>query len=208
MKLRITLVLARLLLTPLPGRAQSVSFGLTAGLPINQLATAVDGQVSNTGRITFGPSFRVHLPHRFGIDVDLLYKQFDFGFAADAARITLHRLELPLEFRYDFRDSPAHPFVHGGMSFNRVITMGGASNCGDFGGGTGFYCIGGKPAGQLRHEHTYGPVLGAGVDFGWRAIRLSPEIRLTRWVDRNFGTADSPLRSNLTQVEVLLALTF
>ena len=209
MRLRVALLSIAMVLCPVMGKAQRVYFGVKLGVPITSMATATDAMASSTVRFTVGPALSVNLPHHFAVDAALLYKQFDSGFGSDPARITVHRLELPLMLRYSFRGRHVRPFIHGGVSFNRVIAVSGSTACdGNAGGGQGFYCIGGKTAGQMRHEHTYGPVLGAGVDFGWRALRLAPEIRVTRWVDRNFGTADSSMRSNLSQVELLLEVRF
>lgn len=207
-RLRFTLILTAVFLLPSLMRAQSVSFGVTAGVPLNNLATASEGMVSTTGRYTLGPALRVGLPRAFAVEVELLYKHFDFGFASDPARIAVHRLELPLLLRYGFRISSVHPFVHAGASFNWVIPADGANACPEADPDSDIYCIGNKTAAQLRHNHTYGPVLGAGVEFSLKALHLAPELRVTRWVDRNFGTQDSPLRSNLTQVELLLGLKF
>jgi hypothetical protein len=204
----ITAALTALLSVPSTGRGQSVSFGFYVGAPVAGLASAESNMVATTGRYTFGPALQARLPHRFSFEADLLYKRFDFGFAENPARLTAHRLEMPLLLRYIIHDSPAHPFIQAGMSFNRVIAMGGSSSCTDAVAGRGFYCIGGDPAVQLRHQHTHGFVLGAGVDLGRGLVRFRPELLITQWVDRNFGTKDSILRSNLTQVELLLGLRF
>jgi hypothetical protein len=207
-RLRIAVAFALLLLASSPGQAQTVSFGLSAGLPLNHLMTSADNQVAKTSRYTFGPALRVALPHGFGLDVEFLYKRFDFGFVSDPAHAAAHRVELPLMLRYDFSGLPVRPFVHAGMSFNRVIAVGGANLCAQGAFGEEAYCIGDRTVAELRHRHTHGPVLGAGLDFGWGRVRLAPELRVTRWVDRNFGTRDSSLRSNLTGIDLLLGVTF
>ncbi len=211
--IQLTLVLILILISLLvpcsPARAQGVSFGLSAGVPLTNMATADSGTIATTGRYTFGPSLRIALPRGFGLDVDLLYKRLDFGFASNPVRVTAHRLELVPLFRYAFTSASIHPFVHGGMSFNRIIAAGGSDVCTDAVAGAGeYYCIEGKTVAQLRHSHTHGFVLGTGVNFHLKVLQLSPEIRVTRWVDRNFGTQDSPLRSNLTQIELLFGLVF
>ncbi len=204
----ITVVLITLLLACSQGQAQSVSYGLSIGLPLNNLATADSSRVAATKLFTFGPSLRVGLQRGFGIDLDLLYKRLDFGLILNPARINTHRLELTPMLRYAFQASSIRPFVHAGMSFNWIVAMCGADACTEDTVDKGNYCIEGKTVFQLRHEHAQGFVLGAGVDFGWGALRLEPELRVTRWVDRNFGTRDSPLRSNLTQIELLLGFLF
>jgi len=187
-------------------QAQSVSYGLCFGAPLNHLATADSGRVADTGRYTFGPALRLSLPHGFGFDLNLLYKQLKFGFDSNPDRITIHRLELTPLLRYVFSASRVRMFMHAGMSFNRVIDVSGADVCTD--AAATVYCMEGKAVAQLRHSHTHGFVWGTGIDFRRGALRLAPEFRITRWVDRNFGTGDSPLRSNLTQIELLLGLTF
>ena len=202
----ITAVSTALLLVPSIGWAQSVSFGLYVGAPLSDLASGESSMVATTGRYTFGPALQVGLPYGFGFEADLLYKRFAFGFASDQARLTAHRLEMPLLLQYTFHNSPLHPFIQAGISFNRVIAVCGSTACTDTVGG--FYCIQSKPAVQLRHRHTHGFVLGAGMDLGRGAVRFRPELMITEWVDRNFGTKDSILRSNTTQVELLLGFKF
>ncbi len=205
---RLVVISGILLLLPMCGFAQKISIGLNAGLPLTELAEASDGQTASTGRYTFGPSFRLDLPGGFALDVEFLYKQMHFGFTSDGAGGSIHRIELPLMLRYAFPGKSVRPFVHLGISYNRVIAVSGASECAGGIGGEQFYCIGGRTAVELRHRHTYGPLCGAGVSFPWGKIRLAPELRLTQWVDRNFGTRDSSLRSNPTQLELLVDVKF
>jgi hypothetical protein len=205
---QIAFAFAALLFFPSLAPALNFSFGVTGGVPLNNLVTTSEGMVSTTGRYTIGPALGIGLPHALSVDVEFLYKHFDFGFTSDPARITVHRIELPLSLRYSFRGLAVHPFFRAGVSFNRALPADGANLCPGTAADSGFYCIGGETAAQLRHQHTYGPVLGGGVEFRMKALRLAPELRVTRWVDRNFGTQDSPLQSNLTQVELLLSLKF
>jgi hypothetical protein len=207
---KITFVVIILLMPCAIARSQSVSYGLRVGMPLNNLATADANRIAATGRYTVGPSMCIAMPRGFGLDVDLLYKRLDLGVASNAARITSHRLELVPLLRYVLTTAPIHPFVHAGISFNWILGRGGGSNaCTDnVAEDKGYYCMEGNMVAQLRHSHTHGFVLGTGLDFQLRALRLTPELRFTRWVDRNFGTQDSSLRSNLTQIELLLGFAF
>ncbi len=202
--LRAASLLPALLWIPAPGLSQGVSFGVSAGVPLLPLAKAYEGRTSTTSPYTFGPALRISLPRGFGIDVELLYKRLKFGSGPDQPGAAVHRLELPLMFRYSFSKLPCEPWLHAGMSFNRIIAVSGASVCGQGAFGEQIYCIGGEAVAELRHKHTHGPVLGAGVEFGRGRLRMAPEIRVTRWVDRNFGTRDSAVRSNLTQLDLLV----
>ena len=198
------------LLFPCPqAKAQGVSWGLSIGTPLNDLATADSTRGANTTRFTLGPSLRIALPFSFGLDLDVLYKQFEFGLASNPSRFTAHRFELVPMLRYDFTHLPIHPYVHAGLSFNRVLALGGSNICADASAGSKrYYCVEGITVAELRHSHTYGLVLGGGLDFNLIALHLTPELRITRWVDRSFGTQDSSLQSNLTQAEFLLAILF
>jgi hypothetical protein len=53
-----------------------------------------------------------------------------------------------------------------------------------------------------------GIVAGTGIETRLGRLRLAPEVRFTRWADRNLGVRDAPLRSSLTQAEILAGLTF
>ncbi len=170
--------------------------------------TSADDRAAATGRFTLGPSVRLNLPRRFALDAELLYQRLEFGFSADPARAAVHRLELPLMLRYTIAGLPHRPFVHTGFSFNRVVAMGGASVCAKTALGEEIYCIGNATAAELRHRQTHGPLLGIGLEFRLSRVVLSPELRVTRWVDRNFGTQDSPLRSNLTGIDLLCGFRF
>ncbi len=202
------LLTATILSNPAIVWSQAASFGLTAGVPLNDRISAAEGQTAATGRFSFGPSMRVGLPRGFGIDVELLYKWSHFGFASIPESAVVHRLEFPLLLCYRFSRSPGHPWLHAGMSFNRVIAINGAALCARNELGEESYCIGGRTAAVLRHRHTHGPVLGAGMEFAWGRVRIAPELRITHWVDRNFGTRDSSLRSNLTELDALIGLRF
>ncbi|HYK91767.1 MAG TPA: hypothetical protein VE398_23575 [Acidobacteriota bacterium] len=204
---RIVFFLAVLLWIPATARPQTISFGLNAGIPLSGLIETSDGETATTGPYTFGPSIRIRLPRGFSLDAGLLYKRFAFGLTSNPERAAVQRLELPVLLRHDLSGSPIHPWVHAGISFNRVIAVG-ADVCARNSLGELTYCIAGETAAELRHRHTHGPALGAGFEFKWAGFRVAPEMRLTRWVDRNFGTRDSALRSHLTQVEVLLGLQF
>jgi hypothetical protein len=50
--------------------------------------------------------------------------------------------------------------------------------------------------------------IGTGAERRFGAVRVAPEIRLTHWRDRNIGVRDAPVRSNLTQAELLVGFSF
>jgi hypothetical protein len=125
-----------------------------------------------------------------------------------APRLSVRRWELPLSVRYVFPIVPARPFVRAGVSMNRVFGVANAARCGSGSFGEEFYCNGNGPRAELRHRSTYGPLVGAGIEFRIKRLRLEPEVRLTRWADRNFGVRDSAVRSPLTEVGFVAGMRF
>jgi hypothetical protein len=190
-----------------PTYAQEVSVGLVAGVPITGLLKARDADVSETSRYTFGPDVQVSLPRDFALEVNLLYKRAEFGFRSDPARAIVRRLELPVQLRYLLPGSQVRPWIQVGMSFNRVLSVANGA-CGQGGSDERFFCVAGATAAVMRHRSTNGPVLGGGLEFRKGRLQVDPQIRVTRWVDRNFGTRDSALQAILTQVEVLVGARF
>ncbi len=191
-----------------PTYARDISVGFIAGLPVTNLLEAREGTVSKTGRYTFGPDLRIGLLHDFAVDINLLYKTAEFGFQSDPARAAIRRLEFPVQLRYRFPAEGCGPGSRSECPSTVSSASTGSGECGQPGSDERFYCLSGVPAIEMRHRSTHGPVLGAGVEFRKDRLQLDTEIRLTRWVDRNFGTRESPLQSNLTQIEVLVAVRF
>jgi opacity protein-like surface antigen len=53
-----------------------------------------------------------------------------------------------------------------------------------------------------------GFVAGAGIELKVPLIRISPEIRFTRWGATSISDLGGALRSNQNQVEVMVGITF
>ena len=169
--------------------AQSVSFGVKAGIPLtNLLAAASPAYHAATSRYTFGPALRIGLPHRCGFEAGVLYKRLEYG--AGALSGSAGRWEVPLLIEYSLRQPVVRPFFGAGVSFNRVT---GATTAGLI---------------ELRHRSAKGVVAAAGVETRRGPLRIAPEIRVTRWGDRNFGVGEAPLHSHLTQAELLIGFRF
>jgi len=179
--------------------AEVFSFGLETGIPINGLLTTAAPRFQvRTHRYTLGPTFELNLPHGVAFEVDLLYKRLEYSYSPPAssiiqtpsATVNVSRLELPVLLKYKIGVQHCQPFVDLGGSFNRVVH------------------IEGMNVAELRHRHTRGVLIGAGLERRFGPFRLTPEVRFTRWADRNFGVHDAPLRSNFTQAEFLMGFEF
>ena len=177
--------------------AQVFSFGLRTGIPLNAALRSAARQFEvNTHRYTVGPTIELRLFHGLAFESDLLYERLEYQSLQPASStqttsaVKISRWELPVLLKYRFSGPRLRPFLDLGGSFNRVVH------------------IDGMNVAELRHRHTRGLVIGGGADRRFGRLRLAPEVRLTHWADRNFGVHDAPLRSNLTQLDVLMGFTF
>ena len=198
-------IVAALLVSPAL-LAQTVSFGVRAGMPVTSVFSVDRSRQTSTQRYTFGPTIEIDLWRGVAIGADFLLQSAMLSAAASPT--TVKRWELPVTFVYRLRPSPPRPFVRAGVSLNRVFDTGAAVECARGPFGEQFYCLDGNPLAELRHRTTYGPLVGGGLQFQFKRMRLEVEIRLTRWIDRNFGVRGSAVQSNLTQIEILAGATF
>jgi hypothetical protein len=194
------------LLVSSPLLAQGVSLGLRAGIPITPALTAIGSQQATASRFTIGPLIEVHLWHGAGFGADFLLHRTDLAISpVGSLRAEVWRWEAPITLIYRFR-APSRPFVRTGISLNRVFDISGATECARGPFGEQFYCLEGSPLAELRHRGTSGFVVGGGLRFKFKKLWLEPEVRLTHWIDRNFGVRDSAVRSNLSQIGLLVGV--
>ena len=130
MQRTLRLPLVALLFGSILGSAQIVSFGVRAGIPINNLISAGKGRSASTEWYAIGPTIEVKLPFRFAVSSDFLYVQIVLGLPSGSPAATVHRWGLPVLLKYDVASAPARPFVHAGISFNRIFGVESASECG------------------------------------------------------------------------------
>jgi hypothetical protein len=140
---------------------------------------------------TLGPAAEISLWRGIGLGADLLLRRSGLTAPAATRPPKTWQWELPITLVFRFR-APARPFLRSGVTFNRVR---------DIRGATGF-----QP--ELRHRAASGVVAGGGLRFQFHKLSVDPEVRLTRWFDRNFGVRDSAVRSNLTQIGLLVGVVF
>jgi hypothetical protein len=191
-----------------PVLAQAVSPGLLSGVMFTGRITAAPPRQATPSGFTIGPGIRVHLWGGAHVAADFLLHRTEIATSTQqSGRTRVSEWALPVTLAYRFR-SPARPFVRTGISFNRVFHITGAVKCARGPFGEQFYCADGSPIAEVRHAGTLGPVLGGGFRFRFSRVSLEPEVRWTRWIDRNIGVRDSDVRSNLNQVELLVGLFF
>jgi opacity protein-like surface antigen len=203
-----------LLLGAVSAWAQLFSYGVKAGVPLNNFLDAARSQHfafnANTNRYIVGPTAELHLPFGLGVEVDILYRHFDYngsGTLVDVitnSRTTGNAWEFPLLAKYRIPKLPlkvVHPYVDAGVAWDTLSGLTEAITRNSITTSTS------SPA-ELNTTATRGFVMGAGLSVKVLVIHVSPEIRFTRWGAQHFIDPGGLLHSNVNQGEFLVGITY
>jgi hypothetical protein len=193
----------------LPVLAQPFGAGFKIGLPLNdafELQNTANLASLKNKKYILGPQFEVRLPAGFSVELDALYTSFEINTVGNAARSILgssfdtDSWEFPLMLKKKFGGADAvaasaKPFILGGASFRRLGDIG---NIGDF------------VTGSVDVDKTAtGFVAGVGVEIRALFIRISPELRFTRWGTENLREGvTNILKTNKNQGQFLVGIHF
>ncbi|HYI95783.1 MAG TPA: hypothetical protein VEX68_19740 [Bryobacteraceae bacterium] len=167
-----------------PLNAQSLSFGLKGGGLFTDPAERTD----RSQRYVVGPALELGFGPRVAVEVNALYNRF--GSASSSRVLRGHSIEFPLlgKFYFADRESAVRPYAASGFAFRNIWF--------DDGGAGGF---------ARRVESTepaVGAVVSGGITFKAWALKLSPEVRYTRWGGYNYPA------TNPNQVQALVGISF
>src|SRR5688500_8682360 len=193
--------------------AQPFGAGFKVGLPLNDAfelrSTNNIAGTLKSKKYIIGPQFELRLPAGFSIELDALYTSFRINSVGAVATSLLgasfdtDSWEFPLMLKKKFGGANAvaasvRPFVDIGASFRRL---------GDVGEIGRFITSSGANIGSERNSTGF--VIGGGVEIRALFIRISPEIRFTRWGTDNFreGLANV-LETNRNQGQFLVGISF
>ena len=202
--------------------SQPFSIGVKAGVPVTDLLDARAGaffvDASVTNRYLIGPTVEVRLPFGLGVELDAIYRHFRFTSTGGrvnvfgTGRATGSAWEFPLLAKYRLRTPVARPYVDAGIAWDIVsgsstntstvfpITTPGPATTTTFTSGLG-----------ASHNLVAGFVVGGGLELHLGLVRVSPEIRYTRWFSQHFTSTDFEsgiLASRQNQAEFLVGITF
>ncbi len=212
MRISFPLLLAALIAASTSLNAQAVSIGVKGGIPITDFFETIRGNdanyVTNTKRYLIGPTVEFHLPARFSIEVDALYKRLGYQYEQSLAanvitqRTVANSWEFPALIKWEILPGPVRPFVDTGIAFRHITGVktirqiaGTVTNVDD--------------APEFNKKNDIGFVAGFGVAFKAGRVRISPEFRYVRWGSENFrDPIASLLRTNRNQGDFLLGFTF
>ena len=200
-----------LLLGAVSAWAQLFSYGVRAGMPLNNFLDAAKSQQfafnSATNRYIVGPTAELHLPFGLGVEFDILYRRFNYNGSGTLAGVvtsnsaTGNAWEFPLLAKYRFPMKMVHPYVDAGVAWDTLSGLKQAITRNAITTSTS------SPA-ELNTTATRGLVMGAGLSVKVLLVHVSPEIRFTRWGAQHFIDPNGLLHSNLNQGEFLLGITF
>jgi opacity protein-like surface antigen len=191
--------------------AQLFSYGVRAGVPLNEFLNAAKSQQfafnTTTDRYIVGPTAELHLPFGLGVEFDILYRRFDYNGSGTLAGVvtsssaTGNAWEFPLLAKYRFPMKMVHPYVDAGVAWDTLSGLKQAITRNSLTTSTS------SPA-ELNTTATRGFVMGAGLSVKVLVIHVSPEIRFTRWGAQHFIDPGGLLHSNVNQGEFLVGITF
>lgn len=174
--------------------------GVRGGVPLNDIVDTVNdnGNFSSaTRRYVIGPTLGVKLPIGLSVEGDALYQRLSIDFASNGGNSTVvsasaNSWTFPVMLKWT-APGPVAPFIGAGVSVRHLSDFG---NVGDFLTGTDY-------------QNSTGFVVGGGICLKAGPVRITPEIRWTRYGEANFGSAAQDFyKVNRNQAQILVGLTF
>jgi hypothetical protein len=176
-----------------------LSVGIKGGVPLTDVLsdrtlTSVDVVThifSDSKNYVIGPMIELNLPFGFSVEADALYRPLNLTTETTViprplTRISedIHSAEFPILGKYRFLHTPVvKPYVEAGPIFRYV-------------------------AARASYLSNAGFAIGGGVELKLLVVKLSPEIRFSRWGSDSATSIINAPPSNLNQAEFLVGLSF
>mgnify|MGYP000375874496 CR=1 FL=1 len=175
------------LFAAMPVGAQNIGYGVRGGVPLTDFlkAESKTGTLTNVlrgrGNVIIGPMLDLRLPFGLGIEANALYRRWNAeGIISTGSANTW---EFPVYGKVRVPGVVVRPYFGGGLNFQRL---------GD---------VKALLGGTVVDSNRRGFLGAGGVEIKAPFVRISPEVRFTRWGD------SGPLRST-NQVDFLVGLSF
>ncbi|MCC6589643.1 MAG: PorT family protein [Bryobacterales bacterium] len=215
MRIKQTVLSIALAAFTLPTFAQSISFGVKGGVPLTE-AFSTDQrypeitQSSVTRRYAVGPTAEIGLPILgLGVEATALYRRIGWDTKrsdpSDPYLITVRSgaWDFSALLKHRFERAGWRPYLGGGAALRRMFTT---RTEAEFLGQPNRH-ISKQMVDELKRKNIAGLVASAGVELGSGPVRISPELRYTRWLMNNIYPA-FPLSTQANQVDLLVSITF
>jgi hypothetical protein len=189
---------------------QGFSFGVKGGVPVTDALKVLDSSryLSDRAPYVIGPAVEIRLFGGLSAEANLFYRRVQYdstqpGTGAPTIRTSGQAWEVPVLAKYRTPGELVRAFVSAGLayrwlaSFRQHATIGGPSSI----------QISNEPP-ELTDSTTGGATVGGGVELSVPLLRISAELRYTRWGSSSFRSALSGLASQLNQADFLLGIMF
>ena len=208
-------VFSLFVLAAAPVRADLFTVGIKGGVPITDaFHTARSGSLnffSGADQYTVGPTIEIDLPVILAIEFDALYRRLNYGSdsinpgGTTATRVTGNAWEFPLLLKSRFATGLVRPYVATGASFRTLSDL---KHVTSFINGPNRTTSETDRPPELQRRFNAGFVIGGGLELNAGFLKISPELRYTRWGWDSFRDVGGLLRSNQDQALFLLGITF
>jgi hypothetical protein len=196
--------------------AQVASIGNKGGAPLIVGPESSNCCANTTiNPYTFGLAGEVRLPSRFAFEADMLLQRLHTNYSTFGhpainpdvgviGRVSGYTWNFPLLVKYYPTHLRFRPYFEAGPTIRHVGHLHGEGISYAVAGLAPFPAIVSTPVtidSDPDKDYSVGITAGGGVSFNARVLRISPEVRYTRWTD-NY------LQPTRNQVEILLGITF
>ncbi len=205
------------ILTAISSVCQPVSIGVKAGVPITDAFETLRGNRSaystNTKRYLIGPTVQFNFGSRLALEGDLLYKRLGYQYdqvgtgQSVYVKTVANSWEVPVLGKFMLIPGPVRPFIAAGGAFRHLSGIDQFRNTVN----AGLSPVGVRfdTATEFNRRNDIGAVFGGGVEFKAGRVRVTPELRYTRWGSESFrDPINLLLRTNRNQGDFILGVTF
>jgi hypothetical protein len=168
------------------GFGQTVAFGVKGGVPFKDSFDASGIWAGASSHWIAGPTVELRLPFGLGAEFDALYRKVAYTSTlpnGSKPEVTASQWQFPLLGKFRLPGLILHPFIDGGVVFNKLSYQGG------LGPTTGF-------------------AAGFGGELKFGKLRVGPELRYTRWGAGKTIDLQGLLQSSQNQVDLLVGITW
>lgn len=216
-------------LTIAPRAFAQFSIGVKGGVPILgaiqtqcEYNPVVSGSLApcysaNTKKYVIGPTMEIRVVTRWAVELDALYNRTDYsgfvgiqspvypiGVGVISSSAVVNSWEFPVMVKHRFSFDRVGLFVDAGPSF-RYVGVSSQVTSTIFGAPPNVTSFTTDHPNELQNRFSAGFTVGGGIELHYGKLRISPEVRYTRWGFPNIE--QGALASNPDQLTFLLGLT-
>ncbi len=182
---------------------QGFSFGVKGGVPITDALKVLDRSryFSDRAPYVIGPAVELRLIGGLSAESGVFYRKVQYTLTSPggvASRVTGQSWEIPILAKYRAPGALIRPLVSAGLSYRRLARFRQRTPSG---------AVSVAPSEVVGHS-TAGATVGGGLELSVPLLRLSAELRYTRWGSTSIRSGITGLATQLNQADFLLGAMF